>query len=538
MFDETDFAHFLKMFRSRQRFFKTVFGAAVPIGLATAYIQRRPLALEHKNSNNNHAQHSDGGNSTGKSKTFTRKEVAEHKTKQTGIWVVHGKGVYDITAFIEAHPGGDKILMAAGGQVEPYWKVYTIHQKPEVRQILEQYRIGDLSDDEVDDTKNSEVKVDDPFKNDPERSPILVVRSEKPFNAETPLPLLATSYITPNEIFYKRSHLPVPVVEDADRFEVDVNGVKVSVSDLKSKLSEHQITATLQCAGNRRKEMEAAGVIQGLGWEGGAVGNAEWVGVRLVDVLKLAGVDVDRVFKDYKHVQFEGADGYGASVPIEKALDERGDVLLAYQMNGEPLLRDHGFPVRVIIPGHVAARSVKWVNKISFSNEESSSHWQQKDYKGFSPSSNWDSLNWAAAQSIQELPVQSGILEPTNNFTIPADEESVTLKGYAWSGGGRGINRVDVSIDGGKTWQTAHLVEQPDQPFRRVWAWTQWELTVDLPNDVQDDKFEVVCKAVDSSYNSQPERFDGIYNRRGVLSHAWNRIWIRREQPQSNSQSK
>lgn len=76
---------------------------------------------------------------------------------------------------------------------------------------------------------------------------------------------------------------------------------------------------------------------------------------------------------------------YGASVPIQKALSDDGDCILAYEMNGQPIPRDHGFPVRAVIPGHVAARSVKWLDKVVVSDEESDSHWQQRDYKGFCP---------------------------------------------------------------------------------------------------------------------------------------------------------
>lgn len=473
---------------------------------------------------------------TGQQRQFSKAEVSKHKSKEDGgIWVTYRGGVYDITEFVAGHPGGEKILLAAGGPVEPFWKVYNIHQKQEVADLLEQYRIGDLEPSPIGAAEKEAVQVDDPFVNDPDRSPILVVRSQKPFNAETPLSMLADYFLTPNEIFYKRSHLPIPDLKpDEYRLEISGEGLEsshqFSLLDLQTKFPKTEITATLQCAGNRRQEMYAAGPVAGLAWEGGAIGNAKWTGVRLSDVLKQCGITENI---QAEHIQFDGADGYGASVPLDKVFSRTGDVLLVFEMNGEPLPREHGYPVRVLIPGHVAARSVKWVNKITLANEESHSHWQRNDYKGFSPSSNWDKLDWDSAASIQEMPVQSGILEPSNNSSITTDLQTVTLKGYAWSGGGRSVLRVDVSGDGGKTWHVAKLLPPPDdiakQKNHQHWSWTQWECEIPVESAQKPgEQVEFVCKAVDSSYNVQPNQVDGIYNKRGVLSNAWHRIKINR----------
>ncbi len=126
--------------------------------------------------------------------------------------------------------------------------------------------------------------------------------------------------------------------------------------------------------------------LKGLPWSGGAIGNATWSGARLCDVLKAAGFapseEEDRAPKEL-HVQMEGADcgadgsPYGASVPARRAVDPRADVLLAYEMNGEALPRDHGFPVRAVVPGVVGARNVKWLTRVIVAEEESQSHWQQ-----------------------------------------------------------------------------------------------------------------------------------------------------------------
>lgn len=100
------------------------------------------------------------------------------------------------------------------------------------------------------------------------------------------------------------------------------------------------------------------------------------------------------------------------------------------------------------------------------------------------------------------------------------------VKGYAWSGGGRGVVRVDVSADGGKTWKTAELNRHENQKLSRMWAWTLWSCTLPLPEIVNNKKVELICKATDISYNSQPDSVAGIWNLRGVLNNAWHRVVI------------
>lgn len=172
--------------------------------------------------------------------------------------------------------------------------------------------------------------------------------------------------------------------------------------------------------------------VKGLSWGHAAIANATWSGARLVDVLRYCGLhDEGKI----EHVQFEGLDvgvgdvRYSASVPAEKALDPKGDVILAYEMNGEPLPRDHGFPLRVIVPGVVGARNVKWVGKIILSDKESDSQWQQNDYKGFSPSVDWDTVDFKSSPAIQELPVISAICSPANGDNVEPIDGAVTIKG-------------------------------------------------------------------------------------------------------------
>ncbi|XP_050293036.1 sulfite oxidase-like [Anthonomus grandis grandis] len=464
---------------------------------------------------------------------YSMKEVSEHSTKESKIWVVFKEGVYDITDFVEQHPGGEQILIAAGSSVEPFWVLYGIHKSPHVFKILETLRIGNLK-------KEDQIQVadlEDPYANEPQRHKVLKVANFKPFNAETPPELLCESFLTPSDLFYVRNHLPVPSIDpNTYEMEIELEGkgksVTFSLEDLKTKFPKTTIAATLMCAGNRRSDMIKIKPVKGLSWGPCAIGNAEWTGVRLRDLLKEVGITEDE--ETYKHVQFEGLDydvtatQFGASIPLWKAVEKRGDVILAYEMNGKPLPPDHGYPIRVIVPGVAGVRNVKWLGKIVVSENESASHWQQNDYKGFSPSADYESADYSKAPAIQDLPVISAICKPASGSTVEVVDGKITVKGYAWSGGGQKIIRVDLTIDGGKTWHVACLDAQDSALPPRHWAWTLWSASI--PVDKNLEEVEVWCKAVDSCYNTQPESFENIWNFRGVLSNAYHRVKLKLKQ--------
>lgn len=461
---------------------------------------------------------------------YTLEEVSKHSTMKDRVWVSYRHGVYDITDFIAKHPGGDKILLGAGGSVEPFWTLYAVHKSPYVLDMFEKYRIGNLA---AEDVGESVKNMSDPYGNEPRRHAALKPSSKKPFNAEPPLALLVDSLITPNELFYVRNHLPTPDI-DASTYELEVCDEELqkekvfTLKDLK-KYPKHTVTATIMCAGNRRSEMTRVKPVKGLSWGQAAIGNATWSGARLCDVLKDMGIEDGKT--DAVHVQFEGLDTdpvnmpYGASIPIEKALDPHGDVILAYEMNGEPIPRDHGFPVRVIVPGVVGARNVKWLGRIVVSKNESDAHWQQNDYKGFAPNVDWDTVNFKKSPAIQELPVISAICEPLEGQTIKVKNNTIKVKGYAWSGGGRKIVRVDVSCDGGKNWQAADVLESDEARHPRAWGWSIWTAEVPVPKGKSEA--QLCVKAVDSQYNTQPENFENIWNLRGVLANAYHRVNVK-----------
>lgn len=484
--------------------------------------------------------------------TYTRAEIAKHTSAETGVWVIFRGGVYDITEFVQNHPGGvEKILTAAGQSVEPFWSLYRQHIQPaassaapavpkdHVAEILGPLQIGWLDPAEAAAeaaAAAARAASDDPYKDEPARHPALKMLSETPCSAETPAQLLGDSYLTPSALFYVRNHHPVPKLDESN-FALEVSGpgmaapVRYTLAELKA-LPKVSINASLQCGGNRRSELNAVRKTSGLPWGLGAMSTASWSGVRLRDVLAHAGtatssdMDEGRVM----HVQFEGEDGTKASIPVEKAVSARGDVLLAYEMNGEPLPPDHGYPLRAVVPGHVGVRNIKWLTRVVASHEEADGVWQRgMAYKSFGPDvTSLDDIDIGSYAPIQELPVQSAILSPQPGAAVAEPGEALTVKGFAWSGGGRGIVRVDVSSDDGATWHTATLCEGSDQPEGRAWAWTFWEAELPIKDLGVDGSTTLVCKAVDAAHNVQPESPASVWNLRGLANNSWHRVSIKK----------
>ena len=202
-----------------------------------------------------------------------------------------------------------------------------------------------------------------------ERHPDLKRHTKRPFNAE-PSNLALRSMYTPKGQHYRRTHAPVPLVDDdAYRLSVEIEGdsaltQKVSLSEIY-KFPQREISCTMMCTGNRRGEYNQFGQTAGLPWKNGSISTAKWRGCFLRDVLSAAGISRSLCSaQGLRFVTFWGLEDYHVSIPLEKALDEDGDVLLAFGMNGERILRDHGAPLRAIVPGYVGARSVKWLDRV------------------------------------------------------------------------------------------------------------------------------------------------------------------------------
>ncbi|KAK7854292.1 sulfite oxidase, partial [Quercus suber] len=367
---------------------------------------------------------------------------------------------------------------------------------------------------------------------------------QEPFNAEpSRSPLISSSYVTPVDLFYKRNHGPVPIVDDIERYQVSICGLveksmELSIADMK-KLPKHIVTATLQCAGNRRTAMSKVKTVKGVGWDVCAIGNAIWGGAKLADVLELVGIPNLASITPLggKHVEFisvdrckeENGGPYKASIPLIQATTSDSEVILAYEMNGEPLNRDHGYPLCVIVPGVIGARSVKWLDSINIIAEECQGFFMQKDYKMFPPKINWENIDWSTRRPQMDFPVQSVICSLEDVTKVKPGKVCDLLH---VSGGGRGIERVDVSFDSGKTWVEASRYQKTGIPYvaddksSDKWAWVLFKAEVEISENT-----EIVAKAVDIAANVQPENVEFIWNLRGILNTSWHRIHIHTELP-------
>ncbi len=350
--------------------------------------------------------------------------------------------------------------------------------------------------------------------------PGLIVHSASPCNAETPLGRLRASFQTAQADFYVRSHGDTPRLDGAAH-RVAVTGrvatrLELSVAELRARFPERHVRAVMQCAGNRRADMLRVRPVTGNPWSAGAIGNAEWDGVRLSDVLEAAGVER----ADGLHVVFEAmdeceADGerfrFAASIPMGKALAP--EVLLAWGMNGEPLTPEHGFPLRAVVPGFAGVRSPKWLSRVTVQDAPSDAQPQARDYKLMPAHVTADTVDWDEGMTINEMPLNSAICEPAAHAELTPGP--VVLRGYAIATA-RTVARVDVSADGGRTWRQATL----ERDARTPWSWTFWRLDADLATG----EHELVVRAWDGAGQTQPALPDDTWNFKGYLSAAWHRV--------------
>src|SRR5438067_7251201 len=277
-----------------------------------------------------------------------------------------------------------------------------------------------------------------------------IVRGERPLNLEMPFEQLEV-FITPTELFYVRTHFPIPNI-DRDawwlRVEGDVENPFAINYEQLLELESMTVPVTLECAGNNRNFLEPK--VKGVQWRLGAVGTAEWTGVQLSTLLDRAIPKPNAC-----EVILEGGDAgmledpksppgelkFARSIPLEKA---RRSVLLAFKMNGNELPPEHGFPVRAIVPGWYAMASVKWLQRIIVSDRPFAGYYQTLDY------AYWKRRGDIAELSpVAELQVKAEIAKPARGDKIPVNS-TVRIQGAAWAGGGE-IVRVEVSTDGGST---------------------------------------------------------------------------------------
>jgi sulfite oxidase len=353
------------------------------------------------------------------------------------------------------------------------------------------------------------------------KHPGMIVLTNDPYNAEPTPELLRQSFLTPVDLFYIRNHGPIPQI-DAESFRLIVDGLvqrplSLSFDALRRDFPHVTVTATLECAGNRRQELIDVAEIPGeTPWNIQAIGNATWGGVPLREVLAAAGVSTEA-----QHIAFVGLDsvkkadggGFGGSIPLEKAMHP--EVLLAYEMNGRPLEPAHGYPVRVVIPGYIGARSIKWLGGISVQDQPSTNFAQARAYKRFPPGVSEATADWDHAPMIYDFDLTAAICVPPDAAQVAAGP--VNVQGYALSGQGHTVARVEISADGGATWREA-MIEQQDGP----WTWCFWQATVELAPG----QHELCARAWDSAGATQPANLEDVWNFKGYMNNAWHRVKI------------
>jgi DMSO/TMAO reductase YedYZ molybdopterin-dependent catalytic subunit len=316
-------------------------------------------------------------------------------------------------------------------------------------------------------------------------------------------------YLTPQSRLFVRNHTRTPQVDSSSyRLRVhgdglaDPTGVTLGLAELRSRFRSIEVTSVHECTGNGRSffDTQQGARAAGTPWTLGAVGTVTWQGVRLREVLRWAGlrsdaVSVQGVGLDDEYVdKGENLGHVRRPFPIAKALD---DALLAWGANGEPLLPDHGFPLRLVLPGWVGIASIKWLGELEVSTSELTSPWNTRWYNIGGP------LGANPVRSAWELP---------RGATIPAGRSSV-LTGRSWSGAAP-IARVEVSTDGGTTWAGARLRPAPG-PRTEGHGWTRWSHTWHAP---EAGPHELLARATDLHGRTQPDV--AAYNPNGYFFDA------------------
>jgi sulfite oxidase len=338
----------------------------------------------------------------------------------------------------------------------------------------------------------------------------LIVRSLKYLDLEMPAYLI-DSWITPAELFYVRTHLPTPTGVNLAEWRLRVIGeverpLTLTLSDLQS-MTQKSVVTVMECAGNGRSFFRPR--VPGIQWGRGAVGNGQFAGPLLSEILRKAGVKATG-----KHVAFKGFDTppgkvpeFIRSIPIDKAM--HSDTIVALQMDGAALRIEHGFPARIVPPGWVGAAFVKWVEEIRVIGEEFNGNFMRPGYRFPNrPVEPGGEIGPDETTAITAMPVKSIIGQPVNNWRMK--KQPLRIFGAAWAGE-NDIARVDVSTDEGKTWHAAKLGADHAR-----YAWRLWEYNWTPP---QPGAYVLMSRATDTAGRTQPAQ--PSWNPSGYL---WNVI--------------
>lgn len=333
---------------------------------------------------------------------------------------------------------------------------------------------------------------------------------------------LAGQFMTPPSMLFTRSHAapPAAVAED---WPVAITGLVArpwtfSLAELAAEFPCREVVMTMLCAGLRRDEFLALGPVAGeLPWGGEPIGTSRWQGVALRDILEWCRVDPAA-----EHVGFTGGDlverggeqfGFGASIPLAKALDP--DVLLATHLDGQPLPPAHGHPVRVVVPGWVGARSVKWLRQVEVRAAPSTNYFQTRAYRLQADPIPDDPRDVSGGRVIEEVILNAFITVPAPGAVLSAGP--VEVSGWAIGPEAAPPARVEVSADGGVSWTEARLLTCDER-----WSWRLWRIEVHLPPG----EHELVARAWDAQGGGQPARVSDTRNVKGYMNNAWHRVHV------------
>lgn len=374
-----------------------------------------------------------------------------------------------------------------------------------------------------------------------------------PFNCEAPLSLLYDQgFITPHQLHYVRNHGAVPEVSDreAEDWTISVEGMVENPMEIRLKeimeLEAITLPVTFVCAGNRRGEQNQVRKGKGFNWGAGGVSTSLWTGTLLKNVIDLAGVS-----SKARYVHFEGADAlpnghYGTSVRLEIVMDYHRAVMVAWKQNGLALSPDHGRPLRVVVPGMIGGRSIKWLKRIVLSDKPSDNWYHYYDNRVL-PTMVTDEQarnedNWWKDERycIYNLNVQSATVYPEHNGRLNKSQEGTyTVKGYAYSGGGARIGRVEISLDRGRSWKLA-TIRYPEDEYEKYgidelfggkvdlsrrylcFCWCFW--SYEVPMSELTCAKDIVVRAMDENMAVQPR--DMYWSLLSMVSNCWFRVAI------------
>jgi len=294
-----------------------------------------------------------------------------------------------------------------------------------------------------------------------------------------------------------------------------------SFEDLNRGFPRREVTATMVCAGLRRDEFLSLGPLPGeLPWGPEPASTGRWSGISVGDVLQAAGLKEGAGYVEFTgldEVKLEGMQcGFGGSIDLAKALT--AGVLLATELNGEPLPPEHGYPLRVVVPGWIGARSVKWLGRIEVLDQPSSNYFQSRAYRLQRETNHRDPRDVTAGVALTTIPLNSVIVTPRSDQTVDAGR--ILVQGWAMGSGGCPVRAVELSPDAGDTWRPARITREGES-----WTWSFWEGELDLARG----RHVLAVRARDAHGASQPATLSGIWNVKGYNNNAWHRVAVRAE---------